>query len=254
MHRNWGFTLLETMVALSIFTVGIMAVGSMLIYSTKARVLNRQLNFAIAQTNERLEELRKIASAEMDVRYNTVMNFGYILSRDSNYGSVDGFLLPGLLSGVAGYTAAVTDITAHPGLTAGEKRKRIDDIIVLFDDGDLAGHGDVTAGDGIWSLLEFVNMDTGQASVPSVFGALPATERRKWHWTLMRTTVVEPVRIERMAPGETHRAIIHVNAGADLTDTTWADVIRVRVESRWVDMARIERAVIFSTIIARGSR
>ncbi len=251
-HR--GFTLLETMVALSIFTVGIFSVGSMLIYSTKTRVFNRQLNFAIAQTSERLEELRKIASTEMDVRYNSVMNFGYILSRDPNYGSIDGFLLPGLLSGAGGYTAAVTDIITHPGLTAADIGERVDELIVLFDDGDLAGHGDATAADGIWSSLEFINMDTGQTKAPSVFSAMSVSDRRKWHWVLKRTTVVEPVRIDRVDPGETPRTMIHVNAGPDISDTTWADVIRVRVESRWIDMARTERAVIFSTIIARGSQ
>jgi prepilin-type N-terminal cleavage/methylation domain-containing protein len=254
LRKKRGFTLLETMVALSIFTVGIMSIGSMLIYSTKARVFNRQLNFAIAQTNGRLEELRKIGSTEVDVRYNSVMNFGYILSRDPNYGSVDGFLLPGLLSGAGGYTAGVTDIMTHAGLTTAEKTKRVDDLIVLFDDGDLAGNGDVAAADGIWSSLEFVNMDTGEAKVPSAFGAMSAPEKRKWHWILKRTTVVEPIRINRVVFEETPRMIIHVNAGADISDTTWADVIRIRVESKWVDMARIERAVTFSTIVARGSQ
>jgi hypothetical protein len=242
------------MVALSIFTVGIMSIGSMLVYSTKARVLNRQLNFAIAQTNGRLEVLRKIASAEMDVRYNSVINFGYILSRDPGYGSVDGFLLPGLLSGAAGYTATVADIVSHAGLTPEQKEQRVDDVIVLFDDGDLEGHGDAVAGDGIWSVLELVNMETGRAKVPSVFATMTGSEKKKWRWILKRTTVIEPVRIDRPAAGETRRIINHVAASADISDTTWADVIRVTVESRWIDMARVERVVTFSTIIARGSQ
>jgi prepilin-type N-terminal cleavage/methylation domain-containing protein len=255
--RNDGFTLIETMVALSIFTVGIMAVGAMLIYSMRTRVLNRQVNTAVSLAHERIEEIRKIATREVDIRYNTVLNFNYILSRDRSYGTIDGYTLPGFLSGTDtpatdGYTTAVNSINGK-STSAAEKQERRDQIRVLYDDGDMALHGDETAADGIWSCIEYVNMDTGAVKPQPEFAAISAVEKKKWRWILIRRTVLEPVKVVADAGGGSERTLSHATLAADVTDTTGADVIDLTVECKWTDMTRKERMVNFHTLIVRGS-
>ncbi len=240
------------MIALSIFTVGIMAVGAMLVYSTRARVLNRQINNAISLTHERVEEIRKVATLEEDIRFNTVLNFNYILSRDPAYGTVEGYAAPGLLSGAAGYTVAANSINTH-GISAAEKQKRRDSIKILYDDGNMALHGDEAAGDGIWSCLEYINMDTGEVRPQPEFAALTRAEKSKWRWILTRRTVLEPVVLNTVAGSDSKRTIAHVTLPASITDTTGADVIRLMVESTWVDMTGKKRTVSFNTLIARST-
>ena len=247
-----GFTLIETMVALSIFTVGIMAVGAMLIYSMRTRVLNRQVNNAVSLAHERIEEIRKVATREVDIRYSTVLNFNYILSRDPAYGTIDGYAMPGFLSGTAGYTAAVNSIDAKT-TSAEEKQKRKDRIKVLYDDGDMADHGDAVAGDGIWSCIEYVNMDTGDVKPQPEYAAISAADKRKWRWVLVRRTVLEPVSIDAVAGGGSKRTISHALLAADVHDTTGADVVRVTVEGKWTDMTGKERTITFNTLICRSS-
>jgi prepilin-type N-terminal cleavage/methylation domain-containing protein len=251
-RRAGGFTLIETMVALSIFTVGILAVGSMLIYSMRTRVLNRQINNAVSLTHERIEEIRKVATREVDIRYNTVLNFNYILSRNPNYGTIDGYATPGFLSGAAGYTAAVNSVNSK-STSAEEKQKRRDKIKVLYDDGDMDTHGDEAAGDGIWSCLEYVNMDTGDVKPQPEYAAITAAEKRNWRWTLIRRTILEPISIDAVPGGGSKRAISHVALAADVTDTTGADAIRLTVKSTWNDMTGKGRTISFNTIICRSS-
>ncbi len=249
---NDAFTLIETMVALSIFTVGIMAVATMLIYSMRTRVINRQVNTAVSLAHERIEEIRKIATREVDIRYNTVLNFNYIISRDPNYGTIDGYKTPGFLSGAAGYTAAVTSINSKT-TSAKEKQQRRDNIKVLYDDGNMDTHGDATAADGIWSCIEYINMDTGEVKPQPEYTAIPAAEKREWRWILVRRTVLEPVAVDPV-PGEgSKRTLSHAALAADVTDTTGADVISLTVESTWTDMTQKERTVDFHTLIVRGS-
>ncbi len=250
--RAGGFTLIETMVALSIFTVGILAVGSMLIYSMRTRVLNRQINNAVSLTHERIEEIRKVATREVDIRYNTVLNFNYILSRDEHYGTIDGYAMPGFLSGTAGYDEAVASIDSKT-TSADEKQKRKDRIRVLYDDGNTADHGDETAGDGIWSCIEYINMDTGDIKPQPEYAAISAAEKKKWRWMLIRRTIVEPVSIDAVAGGGSKRALSHATLAADVTDTTGADVIRLTVVSKWKDMTGKERTISFNTLICRSS-
>jgi prepilin-type N-terminal cleavage/methylation domain-containing protein len=255
--RGDGFTLIETMVALSIFTVGIMAVASMLIYSMRTRVLNRQVNTAVSLAHERIEEIRKIATREVDLRYNTVLNFNYILSRNKSYGTIDGYVLPGFLSGTDvpgtdGYTAAVNSINAK-STSAAEKQERRDKIKVLYDDGNMNLHGDETAGDGIWSCIEYIDMDTGAVKPQPEFAAISAADKRKWRWILTRRTVLEPVKIVAAAGGGSERTLSHATLAADVSDTTGADVISVMVECKWKDMTRKERAVTYHSLIVRGS-
>jgi hypothetical protein len=200
----------------------------------------------------RVEEIRKVATLEEDIRFNTVLNFNYILSRDPAYGTVEGYAMPGFLSGAAGYTVAVTSINGH-GISAAEKQKRRDKIKILYDDGDMNLHGDDVAGDGIWSCLEYINMDTGEVRPQPEFAALTVAEKSKWRWILTRRTVLEPVALNSVAGSSSKRTISHVTLPASITDTTGADVVRLRVESTWVDMTKKERKVLFNTLIARSS-
>jgi len=246
-----GFTLLETMIALSIFTIGIMAVGAMLVYSTRARVLNRQVNFAVSATHDRIEEIRKISESEVDVRYNAVLNFNYILSRDPAYGAIDSYTVPGLLSGTSGYTAAVNSIAAK-GISAEEKQKRRDKIKILYDDG-LEVHGDETSSDGIWSCIEYINMDTGEVKPQPEYANLTAAEKKKWHWTLTRKTIIEPMDLIGVTGANYKRALSHAALSSTVTDTTGADVVKMTVISSWTDMTGNTRSVTFNTLLVRGS-
>jgi prepilin-type N-terminal cleavage/methylation domain-containing protein len=249
---SYGFTLIETMVALSIFTVGIMAVGAMLIYSNRARVFNRQLNVAVTMTQQRIEELRKIGEGEVDVRYNSVLNFNYLLSRSSTYGTIDGYVTPGLLSGAAGYTAAITSIAAKT-ISTTEKQKRRDQLKIFYDDGALATDGDATSGDGIWSCLDYINMDTGEVKPYLEYISLTTAEKKKWRWVLKRRTIVEPVELVEVTGATYKRTLSHVTLSSTVTDTTGADVVRLTVVSSWVDMTGKTRTITFETLISRGS-
>ncbi len=247
--RAEGFTLLETMIALSIFTIGIMAIGGMLVYSTRARVLNRQVNFAVSSTYDRIEEIRKISESEVDVRYNTVLNFNYILSRDAAYGFIDNYATPGFLSGAAGYTAAVTSIDAK-GISAEEKQARKDKIKILYDDG-LEIHGDDVAADGIWSCIDYINMDTGEVKPQPEYANLTAAEKKQWRWTLTRRTVLEPMTLVAVGGAEYKRTLSHATLSG--TSTTGADVAQLTVISSWTDMTGNTRSVNYNTLLVRGS-
>ncbi|MBN1883419.1 MAG: type II secretion system protein [Deltaproteobacteria bacterium] len=254
---NGGFSLIETMISLSIFTVGIMAVGAMLVYSTRTRVFNSQLNKATSLAHSHIEDIRKVAIREVDVRYSSVLNFNYILSRDPNYGTIQDFLKPGLLSGSAGYTAAVADLDAKVAgglITADDREVYIDEIMVLYDDGDMDNHGDETANDGIWSSLVYINIDTEEIKTPVRFTAMTTAEKQKWSWILKRRTILEPVAVNEVAPGDTRRTISHATLNtADVTDTSGADLVQLTVECTWDDMTGTERTISFDTIIARSS-
>jgi prepilin-type N-terminal cleavage/methylation domain-containing protein len=247
--RAEGFTLLETMIALSIFTIGIMAIGGMLVYSTRARVLNRQVNFAVSTTYDRIEEIRKISEGEVDVRYSTVLNFNYILSRDAAYGSIDNYTTPGFLSGTAGYTAAANSINAK-GISAEEKQARKDKIKILYDDG-LEIHGDDVANDGIWSCIEYVNMDTGEVKPQPEYANLSAAVKKQWRWTLTRRTVLEPMTLVAVGGSEYKRTLTHATLTG--TSTTGADVAQLTVISSWTDMTGNTRSVNYNTLLVRGS-
>jgi len=252
-----GFSLIETMISLSIFTVGIMAVGAMLIYSTRTRVFNSQLNKATTIAHSHIEDIRKVAIREIDVRYNSVLNFNYVLSRDPNYGIIEDFALPGLLSGAAGYTVALADLNSKltGGLiTADDWEVYVDEIMVLYDDGDMDAHGDETAGDGIWSSLEYINFDTEEVKTPDRYNVLSTAEKDEWNWILKRRTILEPIEINDVAPGDSRRTIAHATLNAsDVTDTSGADVVKITVECSWEDMTGTERSISFDTVIARSS-
>jgi prepilin-type N-terminal cleavage/methylation domain-containing protein len=255
-----GFTLLETMVALAIFTVGILGIGAMLVYSTRSRVFNRQLNFAVTLAHAKMEDLRKVGTSEIDIRYSSVLNFNYLLSRKPDYGTIQGYPLPGLLSGAAGLADAKTKLLAKLGFAteaaaAGdpEYNKRLDSIKIMYDDGDMDNHGDETAGDGIWSSLEYINADTQVIKTPERYNALSASEKEEWNWIILRRTTLEPVNIDKIAENDSRRTISHATLSANPADTTGADVARIFVECSWLDIKRKEWKINFQTLIVRSS-
>jgi hypothetical protein len=185
----------------------------------------------------------------VDVRYNTVLNFNYILSRNAAYGSIDNYATPGFLSGAAGYTAAVTSINAK-GISAEEKQARKDKIKILYDDG-LEIHGDDVAADGIWSCIEYINMDTGEVKPQPEYANLTAAEKKQWKWTLTRRTVLEPMTLVAVGGAEYKRTLSHATLSG--TSTTGADVVQLTVISSWTDMTGNTRSVNYNTLLVRGS-
>jgi len=253
--RRNGFTLIETMIALAIFSVGIMAVGAMLVYSTRTRVTNKQIEYSVTLAHAKMEELRKVATKEVDIRYSTVLNFNYILSRDPNYGTIGGFVLPGVLSGASGLTAITNDLDAKLAaatITADDHQRRLDEALIMYDDGN-ENHGDETAGDGIWSSLEYINMDTLEVKTYDRFNAMTKAEKRNWGWIIKRRTILEPIALLEVAGSNSKRTLSHVTLATDVTDTTAADVAKVTVECAFTDMTRRERSIKFDTLIARSS-
>ncbi|MBN1574677.1 MAG: type II secretion system protein [Deltaproteobacteria bacterium] len=253
--RKNGFTLIETMIALAIFSVGIMAVGAMLVYSTRTRVTNKQIEYSVTLAHAKMEELRKVATKEVDIRYSTVLNFSYILSRDPNYGTIGGFALPGVLSGAAGLTAITNDLNAKlasANITADDYQRRMDEALIMYDDGN-ENHGDENAGDGIWSSLEYVNMNTLEVKTYDRFNAMSNAEKRKWGWIIKRRTMIEPIALLEVAGSGSKRTLSHVTLATDVTDTTAADVAKVTVECTFTDMTKRERNIEFETLIVRSS-
>lgn len=255
-----GFTLLETMVALAIFTVGILGIGAMLIYSTRMRVFNRQLNYAVTLAHAKMEDLRKVGIREIDIRYSSVLNFNYLLSRKADYGIIQGYPLPGLLSGAAGLTDAKAKLLVKLGFATEadaasdpEYNKRLDSLKIMYDDGDMDNHGDEVAADGIWSSLEYINSDTQVIKTPERFNALSAGEQAEWGWIVVRRTTLEPVSVNKIAENDSRRTISHATLSANPADTTGADVVRIFVECSWLDIKRKEWNIDFQTLIVRSS-
>lgn len=251
-----GFSLIEAMIGMTIFTIGVLGIGAMLVYSTRARVVNRMLDYAVELGHTKLEELRKVATREIDIRYSAVLNFNYVLSRDPNYGTTGGFHLPGLLSGASGYNAAEADLSSKATggeITEDDKQKKLDEIMVMYDDGDFANHGDATASDGIWSSRELINMETLIIKTPERFNAMTQSEQDEWGWTITRITTLEPIELIKVTGSDYERDITHATLAADPADTTGADLAEITVKCSFFDMTDTERDVLFETIVARSS-
>ena len=75
-NRNRGFSLIEVMIALAIFSVGILAVGSMQIWSTKNNTTGNVTTQATMLARQKIEELK------------TVQNVGDLDSEDGNTDTV----------------------------------------------------------------------------------------------------------------------------------------------------------------------
>ncbi|GAB4259441.1 MAG: hypothetical protein Kow0092_07690 [Deferrisomatales bacterium] len=158
-----GFTLVETLVALVVLAVGLLALTKMSVTYVRANGFSHQLSEATVLAHEKMEQLRSYATSERADKY-SVFDFDYLTSTAAVFASVEdppdsGTLVqvPGLLAG-----GSATAVTTTGGTT----------YEVLYDDG---AHGDAGADDGVWGNTESVAIP-GQSGV-----------------TMTRTWTVEPL-------------------------------------------------------------
>ncbi len=133
-----GFTLTETLVALAVLAVGLLAVAKMSVTYVRANTHSQQLGSATVLAQEKMEQLRSYSNSERADNF-SVFDFDYLIADYTNFTTLaDGTQVDGLLSGGNGGAPATN--------TAGTLYE------VLFDDG---AHGDGAAGDGVYG-----NQDT----------------------------------------------------------------------------------------------
>ena len=63
-NRNRGFSLIEVMIALAIFSIGIMAVGSMQLWSTKNNTTGNITTQATMLARQKIEELKAVQDVD----------------------------------------------------------------------------------------------------------------------------------------------------------------------------------------------
>jgi len=142
-----GFSLVEMLVALVIFSVGILAVIQMTLMYVKMNAANFQFSQALAVTQSKMEELKRYSQSDrrdlfapfdFDYVTSTAEVFTTIYDPDKNTETP----IPGLL-------AAQTPVDYSWGSTT----------TIRYDSmNDNGQNGDVTAGDGIWTNSDVVNV------------------------------------------------------------------------------------------------
>lgn len=154
-----GFTLVETLVALVILAIGLLAVAKMSITYVRANSYSHLLSAATVAAQEKMEQLRSYATSERGDRF-SVFDFDYLISTNPAFTSVDdgGTLktVAGLLSGSNGGTKLVT--------TNGAVYE------VLYDDG---AHGDGAAGDGVYGATDTVAVEGTGFAIDRVWTVEP---------------------------------------------------------------------------------
>jgi prepilin-type N-terminal cleavage/methylation domain-containing protein len=187
---NRGFTLIETLVALAILSIGLLAIATMSFTYVNANTQSHHMSEAVVLAESKMEQLRGYANSERSDNF-SVFDFDYLTSTDPCLttaedppGSGTFIQLPGLLSG--GVTGACGFTGANVTTTGGNVYE------VLFDDGT---NGDDTAGDGIFTgsdIRDFSGNATG--------------------FTVSRLWTVEPLAIDVDGDGRGDYARLHVEA------------------------------------------
>jgi len=191
---NRGFTLIETLVALVILSVGLLAVATMSFTYVRANAHSHQMSEAVVLGQAKMEQLRGYANSERSDNF-SVFDFDYLTSTDPCLttvedppGSAAFAQIPGLLSG--GIVGACGFTGANVPMTGGNVYE------VLFDDGT---NGDVTGGDGVFTATDTVDY-TGTGA----------------GFTVNRLWTVQPLAIDVDGDGRGDYALLHV-------ESSWAD-------------------------------
>lgn len=189
-----GFTLVETLVAIAVLSIGLLAVGVMSITYVRANTHAHTMSEAVVLASAKMEQLRSYATSERADSFSP-FDFDYLTSTDPCLttvidppGSGTSVQVPGLLSG--GVTGPCGVTGAPVTLTGGNVYE------ALYDDGS---HGDQTAADGVFTYTDTVDF--------SGIGA---------GFTISRTWTVEPLALDVDGDGRGDYARLRVEA-------SWAD-------------------------------
>ena len=101
-----GFTLVETLVAMVVLAIGLLAVSQMTITYVRANTFNHEASEATLLAEEKMEQLRRWGTTDQPGNFQ-VFGFNYFISTDTTYTTLaDGTVVDGLLSGGSGGAAA----------------------------------------------------------------------------------------------------------------------------------------------------
>jgi prepilin-type N-terminal cleavage/methylation domain-containing protein len=111
--RDRGFTLVETLVAMVLLGVGLLALTKMSVVNVQANLRSKELNEGVIAATRKMEDLRQYATAVQGTK--SLYGFDYLISTNPTYGSVvdppgtsTNVVVSGLLSGSTGGVARTT--------------------------------------------------------------------------------------------------------------------------------------------------
>ncbi|MBE0618380.1 MAG: type IV pilus modification protein PilV [Proteobacteria bacterium] len=105
-----GFTLIETLVALVILAVGLLAVAQMSITYVRANTQSQELSEAVVLAQDKMEQLRRYGTTDQPGNF-AIFGFNYLISTATTFTTLaDGTVVPGLISGTAGNCGFITNV------------------------------------------------------------------------------------------------------------------------------------------------
>jgi type IV pilus modification protein PilV len=97
-----GFTLVETLVALVVLAVGLLAIAQMGVTYVRANTQSQQLSAATVLAQDKMEQLRRYGTTDQPGNF-AVFGFNYLISTQTTFTTLaDGTDVPGVLSATAG--------------------------------------------------------------------------------------------------------------------------------------------------------
>jgi prepilin-type N-terminal cleavage/methylation domain-containing protein len=177
MNRK-GFTLVEMMVALVIFTIGLLAVVQMSLLYVQANTYNHRYSASVAVAQTKMDELRSFARSDRQDNFSP-FDFDYLVSTASVFASVvkpggTDEEIAGLLSGAGGVGRKVIDWDGSGTETDGDS---------IYDVLSLNG--------GVYSMSDEVRVFAGDANSPAII-----VQRR---WTVTPDATNDPPQYAMLA-------------------------------------------------------
>jgi len=114
MSHQRGFTLIETLVALVILAVGLLAVAQMGITYVRSNTDSQRLSEATVLAQDKMEQLRRYGTTDQPGNF-AVFGFNYLISTLATFTTLaDMTNVPGLLGAAGGACGVVTNTAGTP--------------------------------------------------------------------------------------------------------------------------------------------